>query len=127
MRAAVSPLVLVSRAGAGEMSIAKILVSPALRDQLSAIDHDRRAGHVAAGIGGEQQQHTVEIALLAEPAERNVALEGCAAFAGEIVPVQIGDDPARRYGVDANAFGGELEAERFGKLDDACLGDRVGG
>src|ERR1022692_2861246 len=106
MRAAVSPLMPVSAECAGAMSIAETLSSVALREQLSAIDHDCRAGHVAAGIGGEQQQDTIEIALLAEPAQGNVAPDSCAVLAGEKVPVQIGDDPARRYGVDANALGG---------------------
>src|SRR5579864_1891624 len=127
MRAAVSPLMLVSGESGGETSIAEILESPMLRDQLSAIDYDRCAGHIAAGIGGEQQQHTVEIALLAEPAEGNIALDSCTAFAGEIITVQIGDDPARRYGIDANAFCGELQAERLGELDYARLCHRIGG
>ena len=36
-------------------------LNPAMHD-LAAVDHDGRAGHVAAGIGRQQQQRAVEIA-----------------------------------------------------------------
>ena len=45
----------------------------------------------------------------------------------EIVAVEVGHDPARRNGVDADALEGELEPERLGELDDAGLRHRIGG
>ena len=48
------------------------VVSPQ-RHELPAVDHDRRAGHVAAGVGRQQQQRAVEVAVLAETADRDVA------------------------------------------------------
>ena len=41
------------------------------RNRLAAIDHEGRAGDEAAGIRGEQQQCAVEVAVLAEAADRN--------------------------------------------------------
>ena len=40
--------------------------------------------------------------------------------------LMLGDEPARRDGVDAHALEGELEAERLGELDHAGLGGRIG-
>ena len=42
---------------------------------LTAVDHQRRAGDEAASVGGEQQQRAIEIARLAEAADRNLALD----------------------------------------------------
>ena len=53
----------------------------AQRDHLAAVGDDGGAGDEAAGVGDQQQQRPVEIALLAEAADRNFALERCAAFA----------------------------------------------
>ncbi len=44
----------------------------------------------------------------------------------EILAVDVGDEPARRDGVDAHALEGEFEAERLGHLDDGGLGGRIG-
>ena len=45
------------------------------RHHLAAVDHDGGAGDEAAGVGDEQQQRAVEIALLAEAADRDLALD----------------------------------------------------
>src|SRR5439155_21274026 len=68
----------------------------------------------------------VEIALLAEAANGNLALDRRARLAHEIVVVELRHDPARRDGVDADALEGELEPERLGELDDAGLRRRIG-
>ena len=44
----------------------------------------------------------------------------------EIVAVELGDDPARRDGVDADALERELERQRLGELDHAGLGGGIG-
>ena len=49
------------------------------RHHLAAVDDDGRAGDVAAGVGREQQQRAVEIAVLAEAADRDVARQRLAA------------------------------------------------
>ena len=54
---------------------------PPQRHHLAAVDHDGGAGDEAAGVGDEQQQRAVEIALLAEAADRNLALDGGALLA----------------------------------------------
>ena len=56
-------------------------LTSAQRDHLAAVAHDGRAGDVAAGVGRQQQQRAVEIAVLAEAADRNVA--------GELVPASL--------------------------------------
>ena len=99
---------------------------PRTRHHLPAVDDDRRAGDEAAGVGRQQQQRAVEVARLAEAADRNVALDRRAALAFEIVAVQLGDDPARRDGVDADALERELERQRLGELDHAGLRHRIG-
>ena len=81
---------------------------PAHRDHLPAVAHDGRAGHVGAGVRRQQQQRAVEIAVLAEAADRNVAGQLLARLARQIVAVDVGDEPARRDGVDAHALEGEL-------------------
>ena len=73
----------------------------AQRDHLAAVDHDRGAGDVASRVGDEQQQGAVEIAVLAEAADRDVAGELLALFALEVVAVDLGDEPAGRDGIDA--------------------------
>src|SRR6185312_10232560 len=45
-------------------------------DDLPAVDHDGRAGDVGAGVRHQQQQRAVEIALVAEAAHRDLALDG---------------------------------------------------
>src|SRR5713226_9105359 len=45
---------------------------PPQPDHLAAVDHDCRPRHETAGVGGEQQQRAVEIALLAEKAGRDL-------------------------------------------------------
>ena len=42
-------------------------------NQLPAVDHDGRAGDEAPRVGGEQQKRAVEVALLAEAADRDLA------------------------------------------------------
>src|SRR6516162_5499289 len=89
------------------------------RHHLSAIDHNRRARDIAAGLGGKQQQGAVKIMLLAEAADRNLALDGGPLLAGEIRAIHLGHEPARRNGVDPHPFERELERERLGELNDA--------
>src|ERR1700744_1605412 len=78
-------------------------------NELTAIGDDGRTGHEAAGIGHEQEERAVEIALLTEPADRNFALDRRAAFALQIIAIEVGDDPARGDAVDADALEGEFE------------------
>ena len=47
-------------------------------------------------------------------------------YSGQIIAIDLGDEPARRDGVDAHALEGEFEAQRLGHLDDAGLGGRIG-
>ena len=63
----------VSTGSFATLSIGREEVSP--RHHLAAVAHDGRAGDVSAGVGREQQQRAVEIAVLAEAADRNVARE----------------------------------------------------
>src|SRR5215471_8121072 len=100
--------------------------SAAQRDHLAAVDHDGGASHVASRIRDEQQERAVEIAVLAEAADRDVAGELPAFLAAQEVAVDLGDEPAGRDGVDAHALEGELEAERLGDLHHAGLGGGVG-
>jgi hypothetical protein len=57
-------------------------------DHLAAVDHDGRARHEPAGIGGEQQQRAVEIALLAQAANRNLSRD-LRALGGEELAVDL--------------------------------------
>src|SRR5579863_2643259 len=91
----------------------------AQRDHLAAVGDDGGAGDKAAGVGDEQQERPIEIAFFAEAADRDFALERCAALALQIVAVELGDDPARRDGIDADALERKFERQRLGKLDDA--------
>ena len=68
---------------------------------------------------------TVEIAGLAEAAHRDVALDRGAGLAVEIGIVDLGDEPARRDGIDAHALEGELDRKRLGDLHHRGLGGRV--
>src|SRR5664279_5871997 len=79
------------------------------RHHLPAIDHDGGAGDVAAGVGGEQEQRAVEIAVLAEAAHRYSALERLARLAGEIFVVDLGNEPTGRDGVDTHALERQLD------------------
>ena len=47
--------------------------SAAQRHHLAAVGNDGRAGHEAAGVGHQQQQRSIEIALLAETADGDFA------------------------------------------------------
>src|SRR4029077_1121340 len=107
-------------------SLAWDLVSAAQRDHLAAVDHDRGACDIASRIRGEQQERAVEVAVLAEAADRDVAGELFAFGALQVVAVDLGDAPAGRGRVDAYALEGELEAERLGDLHHAGLGGGVG-
>src|SRR3954465_109475 len=97
------------------------LPSPPQSHQLAPVDHDGGPRDEAAGVGDQQQQHSVEIALLAETADGDLAFDRRALLAQQIFTVEIGHDPARRDGIDADAPKGELEPERLGELDDAGL------
>src|SRR5262249_30681454 len=87
--------------------------SPAYRHHLAAVGDDGCPGDEAAGVGDEQQQRAVEIALHAEAAHRNIALDGLAFLTHQIIAIELGDDPAGRNGVDANALEGEFERQRL--------------
>src|SRR5712672_3412476 len=100
--------------------------SAAHAHHLPAVHHDRGTGDEAAGIGGQQQQRTVEIAHLAEAREWYVLENGGAALARQILAVEIGDDPTRRDGVHPDATGRKLKPERLGELNEAGLRYRVG-
>src|SRR5438034_2842438 len=101
--------------------------STAHADHLPAVDHDRSTSDETAGIGAKQQERTVEIARFAKTAERYVLEDGDAALAREIIAVEIGDDPARRDGVDSDTATRELEPKRPSELDDAGFRHRIGG
>ena len=51
------------------------LRSAAQRHHLAAVRDNGGAGDEAPGVGDQQQERTVEITLLAEPADRDFALE----------------------------------------------------
>ena len=74
--------------------------SPAQRHHLAAVGDDGGAGDEAAGVGYEQQKRAVEVARIAEPADRNVALDG-GAFFRRVIAVELGLDPARRASCSA--------------------------
>src|SRR6185437_590847 len=92
-----------------------------------AVDHDGGAGDVGPCVGDQQQQRAVEVAVVAEAAHRDVALDGRAGLAVEVVVVDLGDEPAGRDGVDAYALEGELERQRLGGLHHGGFRHRVGG
>src|SRR5207248_2045374 len=58
-------------------------------------------------------------------ADGNLALDSSAVFAREVITVEVGDDPAGRDRVDADAPEAKLERERLGELDHAGLRHRV--
>src|SRR5512132_1279016 len=68
------------------------------RHYLAAVDNDGRAGHVASGVGGEQQQRAVEVLRVAKAAHRDLLLHRRAAPLRKIIVVDLGHDPARRDG-----------------------------
>src|SRR5260370_2611583 len=70
--------------------------SPPQRHHLPAVDDDGGARDEAAGIGDEQKQRAVEIALLAETAYGDLAFDRGALLAHEIIAVQIGHNPPGR-------------------------------
>src|SRR5262245_59918446 len=86
--------------------------SPPQSDHLAAVDHDGRTRHEAPGIGGKQQKHAVEVALLAEPPRRDFSRD-FRALGQEVLAVDLGDYVAGRDGVDPHAPKGEVERERF--------------
>src|SRR5262249_60048843 len=59
--------------------------SASQRHHLPAVDDDGRARDEAARIGDKQKQRAVEIALLAEPAHGDLALDRGALLAHEIL------------------------------------------
>src|SRR5262249_58108811 len=75
-------------------------ISAAQSRRLAAVDHVGGAGDIAAGVGGEQQQHAIEIARLAEAAGGDVARHFRAFWAFEKFAVELRDDEAVRDGVD---------------------------
>src|SRR4051812_2403087 len=85
-------------------------------NHLAAVANNRRAGDVGAGVGREQQQGAVEVTVLAEAADRNVAGELLARLARKVIAVDVGDEPARRDGIHAHALEGELVAQRLRHL-----------
>src|SRR6516162_6060737 len=108
------------------VSVKSMVTSSPQRDHLAAVDHDGGASNESPGVRGEQQQGAVEVAVAAEAADRDVAGEPLAFFAGEIVAVDLGNEPARRNGIDADALEGEFEPERLGDLHHPGLGSRIG-
>ena len=56
----------------------------------------------------------------------NIALDRQASLAREEFAIEVGHDPARRDGVDADALEREFERQRLGDLDHAGLGGGVG-
>ena len=85
--------------------------------QKPAIHGDDRSGHVARGLRGEQQDRAVEIAFLAESALRNSLDQPLARWRRPEVVIELGVDITGRQRVDANAFRGPLQRERFRQLD----------
>src|SRR5262245_23960433 len=63
--------------------------SPAQRHHLAAVDHDRGAGDEAAGVRHQEQQHAVEIALLAEAADRDLTLDLRSLLAQQVIAVHL--------------------------------------
>src|SRR5664279_2462248 len=74
------------------------------RNDLPAVDHDGGAGDVAAGVRRQQQQCAVKLAVLAEAAGRDFALDGGAGLAHQVIVVHFGDEPAGGDGIDAHAL-----------------------
>src|SRR5436309_13422057 len=101
-------------------------VSTAQRHQLAAIDHNGGASDEATGIGSEQKQRSVEVALLAEAADGDFALDGGAALARKILAIKVGHDPAGRNGIDPNALERKFERKGLGELDHAGFGGGIG-
>ncbi len=64
---------------------------------------------------------------LAETTGGDLALDGGALLAQQIVAVEIGDDPSGRDRIHTHALEGELERKRLGHLDDAGLGHCISG
>src|SRR5262249_2758015 len=84
--------------------------SAAQPHHLPGVDHDGGTGHVGAGVRGEQQQRAVEIAVLTETADRDVARHRPTLLAFEVPAIDLGHKPAWGDGVDAHATERELEA-----------------
>src|SRR5690242_2674558 len=82
-------------------------------NDLAAIDHDGRARDVTAGVRYQQQQRAVEIARVAETPHRNFTLDGGTCFAGKIVVIHFGDEPARRDRVDTHPFERQFDRKRL--------------
>src|SRR5438105_8751963 len=91
---------------------------------LAAVDHDGCAGQEAAGVGSQQQQRAVEVALLAEPPGRDLPGDLRALFSQKLA-VDLGDHIAGRNRIDPHAPEGELERQRLGELDDTGLGNAI--
>src|SRR3954453_20839093 len=106
--------------------LASLSCSTPQRHHLPAVDHDGGARHVSACLRGEQQQWTVEVPVLTEAADRDLALDGKALRAGEILAIDVGHEPSWRDAIDPDAFERQLEAERLGDLNYACLRGRIG-
>ena len=62
---------------------------------VAAVDRDGRAGHVAPGVGGEEQQRAVEVVGLAEAPLRHALAQRLARGRAEEVAVELGLDVAR--------------------------------
>ena len=79
---------------------------------MAAIDRDDAAGHVGAGVGGQQEQRAVEFARLAQAAAAERAgSSALAGIAGEERVVKVRLDIAGRERVDPNAVPRPLQCE----------------
>ena len=86
-----------------------------IRGVRAAVDHDRRAGDVGAGVRGEEGDHARDLLRPAEPAERDRALpgrDGLLAVALE----RLGGDRPGRHADAADAVPAPLERQPGGEI-----------
>src|SRR5687767_15772363 len=77
-------------------------------DEMTAVDDERRTGHVAGCIGSQQQQRTFEIFDITGAPLRDTFDHRRAGFAGEVAAIDFGREVTRPDAVDANVVTGQL-------------------
>src|SRR5256885_6375707 len=86
------------------------------------------AGDVACGVGREEDGCAGEFVQLSKTSHRRTCEKFLAAFgAVEQAGVQLRSEYARSNGIDANAFSGPFDGERFGERSDGSFAGAVSG
>src|SRR5256885_2288907 len=86
------------------------------------------AGDVACGVGREKDGRAGEFVQFSKTSHRRAREKFLAAFgAVEQAGVQLRSKDAGRNGVDANAFSGPFDGQRFGERSDGGFAGAIGG